>query len=62
MSLLIPINLAVEDDLSESVLRKILQDRYVVGNCYKRGGFGYLKKNIAGFNPSARSPLPTGRG
>jgi hypothetical protein len=55
MSLLIPINLDVEDDLSESVIRKILQNRYVVGNCYKRGGFGYLKKNIAGFNNAAKS-------
>ncbi len=55
MSLLIPINLAVEDDLSEAVLIKILHDRYVVGNCYKRGGFGYLKNNIAGFNNAAKS-------
>ena len=29
MSLLIPINLAIEDDLSEAVLRRILQTRYV---------------------------------
>jgi hypothetical protein len=57
MSLLLPINLAVEDDLSEAVLIKILHNRYVVGNCYKRGGFGYLKKNIAGFNNAAKSML-----
>ena len=49
-----PINLAVEDDLSEAVLRKILQARYDIGNCYKRGGFGYLKKNIRGFNNASK--------
>ena len=49
-----PINLAVEDDLSEAVLRKILQDGRVVGDCYKRGGYGYLKKNIRGFNVAAK--------
>ncbi len=54
MSLLIPINLAVEDALSEAVLRKILQARYDVGDCYKRGGFGYLKKNIHGFNNASK--------
>ena len=54
MSLLIPINLAVEDALSEAVLRKILQDRYDVGDCYKQGGFGYLKKTIHGFNNASK--------
>ncbi len=54
MSLLIPINLAVEDDLSEAVLRRILQTRYDVGVCYKRGGFGYLKKTIHGFNNASK--------
>lgn len=49
-----PINLAVEDDLSEAVLRKILRDGHVVGDCYKRGGYGYLKKNIRGFNVAAK--------
>ena len=50
----IPINLAVEDDLSEAVLRKILPDRYVVGDRCMRGGFGYLKKNIRGFNNASK--------
>jgi len=54
MSLLIPINLAVEDDLSEAVLMRILQTRYDVGVCYKRGGFGHLKKNIRGFNNASK--------
>ena len=54
----IPINLAVEDRLSEAVLRRILShsDRgYALGACYKRGGYGYLKKNIRGWNAAARS-------
>jgi hypothetical protein len=54
MTLLIPINLAVEDVLSEAVLRKILPDRYVVGDHCMRGGFGYLKKNIRGFNNASK--------
>ena len=54
---LIPINLAVEDPLSEAVLRTILHQsnrRYIVGNCYSKNGFGYLKKNIKGFNNAAK--------
>jgi len=53
----IPIHIAVEDSLSESVLRKILACSgrgYAVGSCFERGGFGYLKKNISGFNKAAR--------
>lgn len=54
---LIPINLAVEDPLSEAVLRAILHQSnrpYIVGNCYSKNGFGYLKKNIKGFNNAAK--------
>ena len=54
MNLEIPINLAVEDDLSEAVLRRLLPDKYLVGTCYKRGGSGYLKKNIRGFNNATK--------
>ncbi len=57
MSDIIPINLAVEDPLSETVLRKILlqSDRnYWIGSCFCRGGFGYLKKRIGGFNNAAK--------
>lgn len=53
----IPVNLAVEDDLSESVLRVMLRQsprRYAVGTCYARGGFGYLRKTIHGFNNAAK--------
>ncbi|MBI5749338.1 MAG: DUF4276 family protein [Nitrospinae bacterium] len=51
------ISLAVEDQLSEAVLKKILriaEDRFLVTTCYSREGFGYLKKNIAGFNNAAK--------
>ena len=48
------INLAVEDDLSEAVLRKILRSfnrAFQVKTVYKKGGFGYLKKQIKIFHP-----------
>ena len=54
MNLDISINLAVEDDLSEAVLRKLLPAKYTVSDCYKKRGFGYLKKNIRGFNNAAK--------
>ncbi len=52
----IPINLAIEDELSETVLRRILAgtNRYAVGTAYRRGGFGYLRRTIQGFNRAAR--------
>ncbi len=53
----IPINLAVEDALSETVLRRLLAaaDRaFAVGTCYSESGYGYLKRTIAGFNAAAR--------
>ncbi|MGA3099430.1 MAG: hypothetical protein ABSF25_23500 [Bryobacteraceae bacterium] len=53
----IPINLATEDELSEATLLRILRDldRYVVGTPYRRGGFGYLRRTIHGWNSAARS-------
>ena len=45
----IPIVIAVEDDLSEAVLRVILKQStrpYEVSNCLGRQGSGYLKKKI----------------
>jgi hypothetical protein len=53
---LIPINLATEDELSEITLLRILTDldRYAVGTAYRRGGFGYLRRTIAGWNRAAR--------
>jgi len=53
----IPINLACEDELSEAVQRKLLAtaDRgYHVGQCFRRGGYGYLRSRIRGFNQAAR--------
>jgi hypothetical protein len=53
---LIPINLATEDELSEVTLLRILKglDRYAVGAAYRRGGFGYLRRTIDGWNSAAR--------
>jgi len=53
----IPVHLAVEDDLSEAVLRRILDhvDRgYAIGRAYGRRGFGYLRESITGWNRAAR--------
>jgi len=53
----IPINLVVEDSLSEAVLRKLLEvsgKRFAVGACYGHGGFGYIKSRIMGFNNAAK--------
>lgn len=51
------IHLAVEDDLSEWVLRRILRDRpvdYEVAAVFKKSGFGYLKKMTPAFNNMAQ--------
>lgn len=53
----IPINLAVEDDLSEVVLRTIIlrsNRDYHIGTAYGRTGFGYLRKTVSGWNAAAR--------
>lgn len=53
----IPIHIAVEDFLSEIVLRTMLKQsglHFAVGACMGRTGFGYLKKNISGFNKAAK--------
>lgn len=51
----IPINLATEDELSEAVLFRLLSDskRFAIGTPYRRGGNGYLKSTIAGWNRAA---------
>lgn len=57
MNNVIPIHLAVEDPLSETVLRVMLQQSgrcYAVGTCYSNHGFGYLKRRIKGFNNAAK--------
>jgi hypothetical protein len=53
----ISVHLAVEDPLSDAVLRSILiqsGQNFIVGSCYQHGGFGYLKNKISGFNQAAK--------
>lgn len=53
----IPITLAVEDDLSEAVLRAILlqsERNFFIDTCLKKQGYGYLKKIITGLNSAAK--------
>ena len=57
MSNPIPVKLAVEDSLSEYVLRKIIRtsnERFAIGMCFRRSGFGYLKRAISGFNTASK--------
>ena len=57
MTIPVPVNLAVEDDLSELLLRVLIRQvrrDFVVDNCYSHGGFGYIKRKISGFNNAAR--------
>ena len=52
----IPVNLAVEDELSEVVIRHVVSHvkrGYAIGTAYGRNGFGYLKKTVAGWNNAA---------
>lgn len=58
MKLPISIYLAVEDDLSEWLLRRVLRERtvpYLIGPVFKQGGFGYLKKLSPAFNNMAKA-------
>jgi len=53
----IPINLAFEDALIESLLLRILATipvQYATRTIYNRGGYGYLKRTINGFNKAAK--------
>lgn len=52
----LPLYLAVEDELSEFVLRRIIAKRPAlqVAAVFSRGGYGYLKKRASGFNQAAR--------
>ncbi len=57
----IPINLAVEDELSENVLREILKQserNYYIGACYGRKGKDYLRVHCDAFNNMSKgSPV-----
>jgi hypothetical protein len=53
----IPIYLAVEDELSEWVARRLLKERtrsYAIGAVFGKTGAGYLKKRASSFNSAAR--------
>lgn len=52
----IPLNLVFEDEISEFVMVKLAEEskKYFVANSYSEGGFGYIKKNISGFNEAAK--------
>lgn len=53
----IPVNLAVEDELSEAVVRRLLRHAgraYAIGTTYGLRGNGYLRRNIEGWNRAAR--------
>lgn len=53
----IPITFAVEDELSDAVARKVVAGfggKYHAGTTYRRGGFGYLKRTVGGFNNASK--------
>lgn len=52
----IPLNLVFEDEISEFVMVKLAEEskKYFISNSYSGGGFGYIKKNIGGFNEAAK--------
>lgn len=53
----IPIQLAVEDLISEIVLRTLLnrsKKEYYVGTVFNHGGFGYLRRTAPGWNSAAK--------
>jgi hypothetical protein len=57
LALPIPINLAVEDLLSEAIARRLLAQRangYLVGAVYGRGGYGYLRSTVRQWNQASR--------
>jgi hypothetical protein len=57
----IPLNLVIEDELSEVVLRRLLADTnrdYFVGSAYGRNGFGYLRKTANNWNAAAAAGTP----
>ncbi len=57
MSQTVPLNLVVEDELTEQVIRRVLADfpHFHTQVVYSRGGFGYIRKNIGGFNLAAKA-------
>lgn len=52
----IPLTLVFEDQISEFVMTKLADkaQKFFISNSYSEGGFGYIKKNIAGFNEASK--------
>lgn len=54
-------NLVVEDELSETIVRRLLSEstqEYHINVVYARGGYGHIKKNINRYNIAAqRTPF-----
>jgi len=53
----IPVNLVVEDHLSEAVLTRILLSSgrpYKIGTCYGKQGRSYIEKKVNNFNQAAK--------
>jgi hypothetical protein len=58
----IPLNLAYEDDLSMEILLRLLESpgvtssnrHFQVGNLFHGRGYGFLKRNIRGFNKASK--------
>lgn len=53
---LIPLNLVFEDQLSEYVMIKLAEKtgKFQINKSYSEGGFGYIKKNLHGFNEASK--------
>jgi hypothetical protein len=53
---LIPLNLVFEDQISEYVMIKLTEKtgKFRISNSYSEGGFGYIKKNLNGFNEASK--------
>jgi hypothetical protein len=57
----IPLHLAIEDELSELVIRKLLSGTgrdYFVGSVFGGGGLAYLKKRANNWNAAAAAGTP----
>ena len=54
---LIPLNLVFEDQVSEFIMIKLVEEanKYQLSNSYSEGGFGYIRRNMKGWNQAARS-------
>lgn len=53
----IPINLGVEDRLSEAIARRLLRgcsNNFHLGTVFQKGGFGYLRRMAPAFNNAAK--------